>query len=207
LPPDQSSAASVDLSGGKWSTNVLEVWFSGGHGDVGGGCAKNIDKSAASRIPLTWMIREIVLCNTGILFDEDALKRDGISLPSSATGPTILTESKAGAVNTHAGLAEENWVEILDHRYADDVQAATSDQLKKKRAWWLLEVMPFTYRVPIKTKGPDNWRLSPKPNLGKARTIQGKKVKIHVSVQARMQQDGAYLLKARQGDAELEWVH
>ncbi|KZT52345.1 hypothetical protein CALCODRAFT_441695 [Calocera cornea HHB12733] len=162
LPDGQSRAASVDLGGGKWSTDVGEVWFSGGHGDVGGGCTKNSDPASAARIPLVWMLREIVLADTGIEFDESALAQDGISLPTAATGEAIISTGKNGMLNARAALAEENWVENLDKRYDQDVQAKVSDQLKLARVWWALEVMPFTYRVPVKTSGPDNWRLSPR---------------------------------------------
>ncbi|KZO94582.1 hypothetical protein CALVIDRAFT_206627 [Calocera viscosa TUFC12733] len=205
LPAGQSRAASVDLGGGRWSTDVGEVWFAGGHGDVGGGCAKNTAPASAARIPLTWMIREIVLSNTGIEFNTVALESDGISLPSPATGPAVVTTSKDGMLNTRRGLAKENWVENLDKRYELDVKAEVSDQLRLARSWWMLEVMPFTYRVPVRKEGPDNWKLSPRPNLGRARAVQGKKVQMHCSVKKRME-NGGYQPKAN-CPAEIEWVH
>ncbi|EJT99634.1 hypothetical protein DACRYDRAFT_37114, partial [Dacryopinax primogenitus] len=100
-------------------TDVLEVWFSGGHGDVGGGCAQNTERFSANRIPLTWMIREIVLANTGIVFDEAALAADGIILPSP-NPQRVLARDTAG----------------------HDTVALISDQLKLVRSWWIIEILP-----------------------------------------------------------------
>jgi hypothetical protein len=36
--------------------DVKEVWFAGGHGDIGGGYSEN--RSALAKVPLAWMIRE-----------------------------------------------------------------------------------------------------------------------------------------------------
>jgi len=56
-------------------TDVQEVWFAGGHCDVGGGNVKNDEKHAAANIPLRWMVREVFRCNTGILWDIAQLKK------------------------------------------------------------------------------------------------------------------------------------
>ncbi|EJT99647.1 hypothetical protein DACRYDRAFT_109752 [Dacryopinax primogenitus] len=207
LPPGQSLAGSVDIGGGSWSTDVSDVWFAGGHGDVGGGCAKNVDLCAASRIPLAWMVREIVLSNTGITFDEAALSLDGISLPSPEFGPSILVKNPDGELNTRRVLAEENWVENLDKRYAEDINAPVGDQLKQAFYWWMLEMLPFTYRVPKSKKGPGNWKLSPRlTQFGSPRTLQGEKIRMHVSVQSRMK-NSDYSPKVKYGNAQIEWVH
>ncbi|EJT99621.1 hypothetical protein DACRYDRAFT_82030, partial [Dacryopinax primogenitus] len=64
-----------------FATDSEEVWFSGGHGDLGGGAVKNYVQSSPNRIPLVWLIREVVLANTGIQFNQAALDADGIRLP------------------------------------------------------------------------------------------------------------------------------
>ena len=59
-------------------TDVLEVFFAGGHADVGGGNDANDTLHSLSNISLRWMLREIVKAQCGILFDRSALKRMGI---------------------------------------------------------------------------------------------------------------------------------
>lgn len=59
-------------------TDVLEVFFAGGHADVGGGNDPNNTLHSLSNISLRWMLREIVKAQCGILFDNSALKRMGI---------------------------------------------------------------------------------------------------------------------------------
>ncbi|TQS38748.1 hypothetical protein Golomagni_00740 [Golovinomyces magnicellulatus] len=61
-------------------TDVLEVWFCGGHADVGGGAVKNSERHVLARIPLRWIIRQCFECNTGILFNTAALAETGIDV-------------------------------------------------------------------------------------------------------------------------------
>lgn len=63
-------------------TDVLEVWFLGGHADVGGGAVKNEERHMLSRIALRWMIRQCFECNTGIIFNTYALAEIGLDLPT-----------------------------------------------------------------------------------------------------------------------------
>jgi len=199
-------------------TDVEEVWFAGGHGDVGGGCVTNDVPFSANRIPLTWMIREIVLSNTGIKFDESpdgALARDGITLPS------VDAQEKTG-----------NPVSELDSRYKDDVKAPIHDWLNEDKRWWILEVLPFMCRVQRKikehrerkveakaqkeqkkepkkekkVKKPSKWKLSPWPNFGHYRDLPTEHFKVHVSVLQRHENDPA-AYRFRWSDAQApEWV-
>ncbi|KAL5498608.1 hypothetical protein ACEPAH_1962 [Sanghuangporus vaninii] len=59
-------------------TDVLEVWFSGCHCDVGGGSVPNSTPNSLARIPLRWMIRECFLAQTGIQFEAESLKALGL---------------------------------------------------------------------------------------------------------------------------------
>ncbi|KAJ1305588.1 hypothetical protein OPQ81_000585 [Rhizoctonia solani] len=56
--------------------DVKEVWFKGEHSDVGGGSAgpENNNYSMLSNISLRWMIRQILECKVGILFDHIAIE-------------------------------------------------------------------------------------------------------------------------------------
>ncbi|EJT99622.1 hypothetical protein DACRYDRAFT_82033 [Dacryopinax primogenitus] len=161
------------ISAYPFTTDVEEIWFAGGHGDVGGGNCDNSVQSSSNRIPLVWMIREVVLANTAILFDEEALEADGIVLP-------VVRQPKDASM-------PDNRVSTLDLRYNDDVLSTITDQLKAVWAWWMLEVLPFTYRVRTEKNGRDSWRLAFWPNFGRPRATPDGRMKVHVSVHERMQ--------------------
>ncbi|KAJ7841493.1 hypothetical protein B0H14DRAFT_3086748 [Mycena olivaceomarginata] len=59
-------------------TDVLEVWFTGCHCDVGGGSVRNDTRYSLARIPLRWMIRECFKADTGIIFDAQRLQELGL---------------------------------------------------------------------------------------------------------------------------------
>ena len=59
-------------------TDILEVFFAGGHADVGGGNDSNETLHSLSNISFRWMLREIVKAQCGITFNKSALKRMGI---------------------------------------------------------------------------------------------------------------------------------
>ncbi|EJT99623.1 hypothetical protein DACRYDRAFT_82035 [Dacryopinax primogenitus] len=205
LRDEEAEAGSVDLALGHHApTDVLEVWFAGGHGDVGGGNVKNGQFSSTNRIPLTWMIREIVLANTGIVFDEEALAADGIILPQPNPQTTIVSGDSVDKSQTTRVLVIENHISNLNKRYAEDVVALVFDQLKLKWAWWILEIMPFTYRIARKRGGPGHWKLSPWPNNGGPRSTPDGRMKVHVSVRERAEKTG-YKSNLR-WNQEPEWV-
>lgn len=60
--------------------DVQEVWFKGGHTDVGGGAPVppyspgQSSQSTLSNIALRWMIRQCLELDTGIIFDHRALR-------------------------------------------------------------------------------------------------------------------------------------
>jgi hypothetical protein len=106
--------------------DVLEVWFSGVHADVGGGSLPNGAKRSLSNITLRWMVREIVASQCGIIFNHHALRRAGVQ--------TSLLGSP-----TRAGVQEK----ALDRK---DLGAPIVDQMKTKAGimWWLLELVPIS---------------------------------------------------------------
>ncbi|OHW96444.1 short chain dehydrogenase reductase family protein [Colletotrichum incanum] len=65
--------------------DVDEVWFSGGHGDIGGGWDAVAGRKNASHIPLVWMVREAM--RAGLSFDVEQLEYLGCV--ESVTGPTF----------------------------------------------------------------------------------------------------------------------
>ncbi|KAL3426797.1 sporulation associated protein [Phlyctema vagabunda] len=85
-------------------TDVLEVWFAGGHADIGGGAVANQERHMLSRIPLRWMIRQCFECDTGILFGTAALAEIGIDVP---TVWPIYKKHKKPVVGPSPGMVEQ----------------------------------------------------------------------------------------------------
>ncbi|KAI8268685.1 hypothetical protein K4K58_004386 [Colletotrichum sp. SAR11_239] len=63
--------------------SVDEVWFAGGHGDIGGGWDVKAGSKNASHIPLVWMVREAI--RAGLTFDIDQL--ENLGCVESVAGP------------------------------------------------------------------------------------------------------------------------
>ncbi|KAL2753262.1 hypothetical protein ACRALDRAFT_1065407 [Sodiomyces alcalophilus JCM 7366] len=59
--------------------DIDEVWFAGGHGDIGGGWDVKPGKKNSSHIPLVWMVREAM--RAGLRFDVDQLEEIGCIVP------------------------------------------------------------------------------------------------------------------------------
>ncbi|KAK0714041.1 hypothetical protein B0T26DRAFT_651360 [Lasiosphaeria miniovina] len=55
--------------------DIDEVWFSGGHGDIGGGWETTPGCKAASHVPLSWMVREAI--KAGLQFDLEKVRELG----------------------------------------------------------------------------------------------------------------------------------
>lgn len=129
-------------------TDVLEVWFSGCHSgksddlelfgsctflsflrlstyfsitDVGGGSVLNSVPHSLANITLSWMVRQVIDSQCGILFDEAALAR--LSLPSPYP-------------------SQPNSSEPLD---TIDALQPLHDELVLTKIWWLLEIIPWRY--------------------------------------------------------------
>ena len=123
-----------------------------------------------ARIALRWMVRECFKAKTGIMFKSSALK--GIGMDPSNLYPMVKprpllpplsptdcirnppakeipirahnyfwtrmqsapSETKAGVHTTLATEEEEDLWDVLSPKY---------DQLKIKKAWWVLELIPF----------------------------------------------------------------
>lgn len=57
--------------------DIDEVWFAGGHGDVGGGWPVEADTRSTSHVPLVWMVREAM--KAGLAFDIEKVVAMGCS--------------------------------------------------------------------------------------------------------------------------------
>ncbi|KAJ7617476.1 hypothetical protein DFH06DRAFT_1237825 [Mycena polygramma] len=144
-------------------TDTLEVWFSGCHGDVGGGDVTDGVARSLSDITLRWMVRQIMASDCGIRFESGALKRAAI--------PALVDASS---------------VEVsADERSVDDADSSEPlhDDLAGVSAWEALEILPLTWSVQD-TQGA--WHRKFGFHLGRGRTIVDQKPKFHYTVKERM---------------------
>ncbi|KAA1469715.1 hypothetical protein DENSPDRAFT_638958 [Dentipellis sp. KUC8613] len=65
----------ASMTSEKFTTDVKEVWFSGCHSDVGGGAVEDTAEYSLANVALNWMVREVMLAQCGILFDDAALSK------------------------------------------------------------------------------------------------------------------------------------
>ncbi|KAN0134402.1 Uncharacterized alpha/beta hydrolase domain (DUF2235) domain containing protein [Lactarius tabidus] len=182
------------------STDVREVWFAGCHCDVGGGSVKNGTPHSLARIPLRWMVRECFRANTEIQFHRESLKRLGLDpdalldLCQPASAPSSAGVAKADAVSHVAKPTDGTLVDLTEeNEELEDVRTETHDQLKKVKAWWILELLPTRFREQIQKDDQQFiWKHSWKMNLGQGRSVpkrvrdKKQKILVHRSVKTRM---------------------
>lgn len=77
-PADYADSESSDEN----EQDIDEVWFAGGHGDVGGGWNVPPDGKGASHVPLARMVREAMLA--GLSFDMEKVVRMGCAVCEEA---------------------------------------------------------------------------------------------------------------------------
>lgn len=159
------------------STDVLEVWFSGCHSDVGGGNVQDDVEVSLAQITLHWMIEQVMESKCGIMFDSDALERIGFK-----ASPSPQTLDATGA--TDSAVQESlNGVDQPTFPERSDAIAPLFDELKINKLWWILELLPFTYAwQDDKGLWHSKWSI----NLGRGRFIPFHKPKFHHTVKQRM---------------------
>lgn len=74
--------------------DIDEIWFAGGHGDVGGGWEVEKDTRSTSHVPLVWMVREAM--KAGLAFDIEKVVAMGCS---EALGDVSPDEVSCGGDN------------------------------------------------------------------------------------------------------------
>lgn len=89
-------------------TDVLEVWFTGAHCDVGGGAVPNTERHKLAQVPLRWMLRQCFACDTGIIFKVHRLAEEGLDVhtlwptytplgvPPLAPPPSMVEKQREG---------------------------------------------------------------------------------------------------------------
>ncbi|CAE6526394.1 unnamed protein product [Rhizoctonia solani] len=172
--------------------DALEVWFKGGHCDVGGGSGSPEDfipddapaqekPARLSDISLRWMIRQCLVPGVLILFDPKAMRR--------YRKHRILEVREPGASEEAVQKASD----ILDMH---DIEREPSLMYEKSWGWWLLDWAPIPLpklsQLTKTNSRPDTvyW-----PNCGAARIIYNPTLKdsttkapihLHASVYAHL---------------------
>ncbi|PHH51290.1 Uncharacterized protein YEL023C [Ceratocystis fimbriata CBS 114723] len=198
--------------------DIDEVWFSGGHGDVGGGW--DVDRPGCmniSHVPLTWMVREA--SRAGLRFDVDKVIATGCAAalkdidPERAEAEAIPDIQVEVARSSTGSLATEKTPPSRDISGAadesGDPRAKFHDILHKAEtnvihdslvfggglsfgatlSWRIMEYLPFR-RMDLQSDGTWKPIRWPLPR-GETRDMP-RNSRIHGSVIRRMQQDLNY---------------
>jgi len=147
-------------------TDVLEVWFSGCHSDVGGGNVQDNVQVSLAQIPLHWMVEQVMQSDCGIIFDESELARIGFT-PSQP-----VDAGRSGAQTSNPDYPEHS-----------DAIAPLFDELIIQKAWWILEFLP-TANAWQDDQG--EWHRQWRINFGRPRFIPYQRPKFHHTVKERM---------------------
>ena len=148
--------------------------------DVGGGSVSNKTRYSLARIPLRWMIRECFKTNSGIMFNSESLFSIGLD-PSTLypvvtprpdplpigphdriQGPPeipipINIQALLMKKTKHPDLLKDFEIPFLGTEEAEELRDAISpkyDQLKIKKFWWIIEILPF---IRVSQKKQDDW--------------------------------------------------
>ncbi|KIK27504.1 hypothetical protein PISMIDRAFT_28089 [Pisolithus microcarpus 441] len=172
-------------------TDVLEVWFAGCHGDVGGGNVPNDEKVSLAQIPLRWMIEQVIASGCGVLFKDEGLKDLGITVqpvPAQAGKEAVAVASDvkpcdvkdlAPTSNSPPGPSPTG---VADPEFEDAI-APLYDKLQITKAWWLLEIIPLPWSWQDDNgKWHGRWGI----HLGKGRVIPYHRPIFHHTVKLRM---------------------
>ncbi|CCO35988.1 putative protein YEL023C [Rhizoctonia solani AG-1 IB] len=197
---------------------LTEVWFAGGHCDIGGGAVPNDTPNDLARIPLRWMVRECILNNTGILFEPSKLREIGLNPLTLWPVDRIPSEPKLAGVNEEGfsqhegrhvakatstkiinasspgpGLSKPVPDEMVRLGTTEDEKDAVQpihDRLSSNPLWWILEL--FSSKESYQ-RHDGTWRSLFSMNLGTPRVVHGQKrfpTYVHRSVLYRMQKMG-----------------
>ncbi|KAI2618257.1 hypothetical protein GGS26DRAFT_384026 [Hypomontagnella submonticulosa] len=197
--------------------DIDEVWFAGGHGDVGGGWEIVPDTKSASHVPLTYMVREAQ--RAGLTFDVEKLAAMGVTEIfeesnaedrhySDSAIPDIHIDKSSPKLQTSGGEPKDwghfTFTSEKDNntrpfhrmihkahlaRIHDSLEFASGLGKGQVVSWNIMEYMPFR-RMDLQPDGswkPIRWPLP----CGEVRDIPHA-ARIHGSVIRRMKEDSSY---------------
>lgn len=186
--------------------DIDEVWFAGGHGDVGGGWPVPDDRKSASHVPLTWIVRESM--KAGLEYDMQRVIAMGcaeaqvmvtVQAPEDETPGKDKPQGSNGqptTLSTESTFNSQHSAEFTDslHRshtslLHDSLVYGGGLSRMGTTGWRIMEWMPFR-RMDLQTDGswkPIRWPLP----RGEVRDIPPG-VRVHGSVLRRMNTDEEY---------------
>ncbi|RDA86963.1 hypothetical protein CP532_6704, partial [Ophiocordyceps camponoti-leonardi (nom. inval.)] len=123
--------------------DIDEVWFAGGHGDVGGGWEALDGRKSTSHVPLAWIVREAI--RAGLPFDADKVRQlgcmhDAAELYATGAGGTYKKTDKSQQQQANPDIRVEDEstggrrpVEVpdVDNDNANNDGADFEDQMHK----------------------------------------------------------------------------
>lgn len=200
-------------------TDVKEVYFLGGHADVGGGAAPNGARHALARIPLRWMIRQTFECNTGILWQTERLAEYSLDIhtmwpkyvdpkvPVVGPKPSSLDAYSQGSLpslaSRRASMRVVREVEpgklalaLEDNSNAvlpEDEESFYDAMCEINDQLKLSKIWWILEVYPVKLYKPTkegNWRTTTGLNLGRRRVIRMEEPAMHWTVQRRQEYKG-----------------
>jgi uncharacterized protein (DUF2235 family) len=99
--PHDDDLDSLPESEDETEQDIDEVWFAGGHADIGGGWEMLSDSKAASHVPLVWMVHEAM--KAGLHFDLDKVREmgciDALDCQDTMAAAANDSEKTAGPVS------------------------------------------------------------------------------------------------------------
>ncbi|KAJ4256755.1 hypothetical protein NW762_008851 [Fusarium torreyae] len=186
--------------------DIDEVWFSGGHADVGGGWEMLKGSKSTSHIPLAWIVREAQ--KAGLTFDDEKVAEMGCCVAhdwKDATGRPPLPDLRVSSASGGPSRSPEMPMDEKTRDPHEDFHgvmhgactARIHDSLEYGQglgaigvtAWKIMEYMPFR-RMDLQSDGswkPIRWPL---PG-GEVRDVPDA-VRVHGSVIRRMKMDENY---------------
>ncbi|KAB5575358.1 hypothetical protein GE09DRAFT_1264622 [Coniochaeta sp. 2T2.1] len=182
-PPTNYADSSDGDSSDEDEQDIEEVWFAGGHGDVGGGWEVPPDGKSASHIPLAWMVREAMRAGLGFDMEkvmamgcagcEDEVEEGGRPLPGDGEGeggkhpvtavPDIMVRSPSGSSPTMLNKAQFGGQDQPDHNDGinpEDPSSSDKSSNDKKH-----QHSPFHHHIHVATTAPLHDSLSFSPHL------------------------------------------
>ncbi|CAE6482247.1 unnamed protein product [Rhizoctonia solani] len=183
----------------EWETDVLEVWFAGCHGDVGGGAVSDTEEYQLSNVSLRWIIRQIISSQCGIKFDAGALKALHIS-------PATVSFGMNPSDSRYSSPSDVNLVSAAQKQEMGDALAKIHDNVLKP-AWWPLELVPL-FHISKDRNGDKHIKIRPNLFRGRRPHTSNGKIKVHRTVQYRMSNSSPdkYEYKAHIAEEDIEWV-
>lgn len=186
--------------------DIDEVWFAGGHGDVGGGWPVPDDRKSASHVPLTWIVRESM--KAGLEYDMQRVIAMGcaeaqvmvtVQAPEDEPVGKDMPQGSNGqptTLSTESTFNSQHSAEFTDslHRshtslLHDSLVYGGGLSHLGTTGWRIMEWLPFR-RMDLQKDGswkPIRWPLP----RGEVRDIPPG-VRVHGSVLRRMNTDEEY---------------